>query len=157
MPHEHELPPKNAITPESNPYFKPIAPYWGWIPWNEVITKNNPVLKLKFDNTEDDWALFFTIKVLANETGIDFEDAASWVLHRALANRVEDARKMAQGVIPWDTEVRHICRVMSLLTCKLYDEDIRHTLEKVDQMIWSLLITEDELLECAPPGNRLAC
>ena len=157
MRNERKLSTKKNNTSQIDPCFRAIAPYWGWINWDEVITNNFPVLKLKFDATADDWALFLAVDALANEADIDFEDAASWVLQRALGKRFADAREMAQGNAPWDENIRHLCRVMSLVLCKLYEPLRCHTIEKVDDMIWSMLISEEELLAEATCANDLVC
>ena len=155
MRNERKLSSKKSTSSPADPCFRPLAAYWGWIHWDEVITHNFSLLKLKFDPTEDDWSLFLAVDALATETDIDFEEAASWVLQRALGESFEDAREMAQGNIPWDERILHLCRVMSLLLCKLYEPLRCHTIEKVDGMIWSLLISEDELLAEARYTNEL--
>ena len=146
---------KQVYQPQADPCLRTVSEYWCWIHWDEIIDNNFPILKLKFDPIEDDWSLFLAVDALASETDIDFEEAASWVLHRALGESLEDARKMAQGNIPWDERIQHLCRVMSLLLCKLYEPLRCHTIEKVDDMIWSLLISENELLAEARYSNEL--
>lgn len=150
--------PRNpVITSETDPNFRPISAYWGWIPWDEVIFMCHPELKLRFEDTVDDWALFDAIRAMADETGIDFVDAAAWVLKEGLRHQYDDARNMARGTVPWDDDVLHMCRALALLVCNLDNPGARHTLREADKLIWKLLATEDEILAAVRPGNSLIC
>lgn len=134
---------KDTAPPETEPYFKPHSPCWYRIDWNMAISKHYPVLKLKTEDTLNESILFRAVQIMADETGHNFEDAAIWVLHRALDTRLKDARKMVLDEMPWGTEILHICRVMAMFVCKRYYSAKRQSLRKVDDMIWPLLITGD--------------
>jgi len=140
-----------------NPCFKPIAQYWGNIDWFDLIISNYPVLELKFDGTKDNLSLVSIVDSMSIETDIDFEDAASWILKRALKFDYYAAREMFTGKIAWDPQIQYVCRVMALLICFWKNPDILHALEKVDRMIECLLITEDELLAQSATLNRFPC
>lgn len=157
MSFKHPSAPKANIQRVADPAFKPIAGYWGTFDWHLIVTHNYPDLKLKFEDNKADWTLYLLIDLLAKETGIDFVDAASWILCRVLGRRVNYVRRMAKAEIPWVPEFQYTCRVVAVNVCKLFDPNITHTLSKVDQMIWHLLITEDELLAEATTANRVPC
>lgn len=141
--------------PETDPYFKPHSTFWYRIDWNMAITKHYPVLKLKTEDTLNESILFRAVQIMADETGHNFEDAAIWVLHRALDTRLKYARKMVLDEMPWGTEIQHICRVMAMFVCKRYYSAKRQSLRKVDDMIWPLLITGDGFRpRVVPPGHQ---
>lgn len=132
---------KEAIPPESDLDFRPVAPDWYWINWRKAISKYYPVLKLRTEDSLNESILFRAVQTMADEAGCKFEDAAIWILHRALDTQLSYARKMVLDEMPWDTRIQHICRVMAMLVCKRYYPVKRQSLRKVDNMIWPLVIS----------------
>lgn len=142
---------------DAAPCFKPIASYWWNIDWYVLLTENYPVLKLKLDDTEEDWALITLVDTLSIEIDVDFVDAASWILQQALEFNFYTARQMAKGKVSWDPQIQYQCRVMALLLCFWENPEVPYSLDQVDQMIWCLLATEDELLAESASANIFPC
>lgn len=124
-----------------------IKHHWRLIDWAAVVFLNYPVLKLAFEENEEDWALYSLIDLLSKDTGFDFIDAAAWILREALGPQYEFTRQMELGQIPWKPCEQYVCRIVSLQVCKWFEHDITHTLAKVDRIIWSLLMTDEEIDE----------
>lgn len=145
---------REAITPESDLDFRPVAPDWYWINWRKAIRKHYPVLKLKTEDSLNESILFRAVQTMADEAGRKFEDAAIWILHRALDTQLSHARKMVLDEMPWDTRIQHICRVMAMLVCKRYYSVKRQSLRKVDNMIWPLVISRSGFRPCVVRSRR---
>ncbi|MFA5241277.1 MAG: hypothetical protein WC029_01045 [Sulfuricella sp.] len=131
--------------------------YWIKMDWFGLLYDKSPVLKLVFEDCEEDWALFLLIDLFAEEVNVSFADATRWVLRQALGNRLEDARLMAFEGKPWDLDVQYVSRVAALQVCKGYSPDDIITLEMVDNMVGALLVSEEELLMQEPSINQLPC
>lgn len=115
--------------------------------WMKLINETRPiVIASPEDENRKKSALFTSLRNVSLAMRIEFEDAAHWVLRKVLDDRFEDARRMRVGEIPWDDDVLYICRVMALQVCRRLGPNDKRYLTKVDQMINSLLMTEEELL-----------
>jgi hypothetical protein len=131
--------------------------------WASLVLEGFPILNMTVKGTQDDSDLYSKIEAFAHDTEIDFADAAAWVLRAALGvNQTEQARKMAKAEIPWDQNTLFACRRMSLQLCRwlaswIDPSRVDFPLTKIDHMIWSLLITDEEILEARAPKNSLPC
>lgn len=116
--------------------------------WMKLINETHPiVIASPVDMSREESPLYNALQSFSLAIHIDLEDAAHWVLRKVLDDRFADARRMRVGEIPWDDEVLYICRVMALQVCRHLGPKDKRYLEKVDQMINSLLMTEEELLQ----------
>lgn len=128
--------------------------YWMQVDWWALANMRKPILKLNFDEkSNEDWLLYDQIDILAENMEVDFSDAAHWITRQALGERFQDAREMEARKIPWDQDVLYVCRILALQLCKYYGPNDTYNIERVDKMINSLLITDDELLLKAKPSN----
>jgi hypothetical protein len=128
------------------------------VDWYALINFRKPLLELRFrQESDEDWLLYDQIEKLAEDVGVDFDDAAHWVLKCALGPHFEDARQMFARSRPWDPDIFYVCRVVSIQLCKFLGPDDIHTLEHVDDTIDCLLITDAELLAAAPAANSTPC
>jgi hypothetical protein len=122
--------------------------------WMKMIDETRPI---GFASPEHDVreksVLFASLQKISKAMRIDLEDAAHWVLRKVLDDRFADARRMRVGEIPWDDDVLYICRVMALQVCRHLGPKDKRYLAKIDQMINSLLMTEEELLQEAMSGD----
>lgn len=135
---------------------KQVSCYWQGVDWLRLINMRKPMLKLTFDKkSNEDWLLFDQIDILAENMHVDFHDATHWVLQRALDVRFVLAREMEAQRQPWDPDILYICRVISLQVCKYHGPTDTHTLERVDHMIRSLLLTDGELLQISQSAKLM--
>lgn len=129
------------------PLSQPITYFWGSLNWNEIINEEKLDLKPDFESVPGEiGALYDWIDVLSENMAISFSDAANWVLQQALGDRFEDARRMEFLGEQWDPEVQYICRVITLMLCQNCGPNDIQTLSRVDSMIASLLISDEEML-----------
>ena len=101
--------------------------------------------------------LYDQIDILAENMDVDFADAAHWSLRQALGEYFTSARNMHAGRMPWDLDIQYVCRIFSLQLCKSNRLKGAYSPERLDQVIEELLLTDDELLQGANPGNSLPC
>lgn len=140
------------------PYNKPITEFWASMNWVEIINEEKLELKPDFESDPGEvGALYDWIDVLSENQDVSFSDAANWVLRKVLGDRFEDARRMEFQGERWDPDVQYTCRAITLQLCKNCGPNDIQTLSRVDRMIGSLLISEDEMLLRTLPINPLPC
>lgn len=122
-----------------------VPRFWVTLGWLELINMKKPNFKLDFE-TGEDWVLYEMIAVFAKVLDTNFHHAAHWVLRLALGDRFDDARQMLFAKMPWDPDVRFVCRVVSLQICKYEGPNDCHELGLLDHMLPPLLTTDDECL-----------
>lgn len=117
------------------------------IDWMGLINETYPIV---FASPEDKAgrksALYSLLQKFAKVMRVDFEDAAYWVSRRVLDDRFSEARRMYAGEKAWDDDVLFTCRVLALQICRFLGPNHERKMQKVDQMIGSVLMTEEELL-----------
>lgn len=128
------------------------------VDWLALACMRKPLIKFTFDKkSSEDWLLYDQIDILAENMDVDFADAAHWALRQALGKNFQSARNMNAGLTPWDFEIQYVCRIFSLQLCKSHHLKGAYSPERLDQVIEELLVTDDELLRGAKPGNSLPC
>ena len=128
------------------------------VDWLALACMRKPLIKFAFDKkSPEDWLLYDQIDILAENMDVDFTDAAHWALRQALGGNFQPARDMYAGVTPWDLDIQYVCRIFSLQLCKSHRLQGAYSPERLDQVIEELLVTDDELLQAANPGNSLPC
>lgn len=128
------------------------------VDWLALACMRKPLIKFVFDKkSSEDWLLYDQIDILAENMDVDFADAAHWALRQALGKDFQPARDMYAGLTPWDSDIQYICRIFSLQLCKSHRLKGAYSPERLDLVIGQLLVTDDELLQEANPGNSLPC
>ena len=128
------------------------------VDWLALACMRKPLIKFTFDKkSSEDWLLYDQIDILAEKMDVDFTDAAHWALRQALGEYFQAARDMHAGRTPWDLDIQYVCRIFSLQLCKSHLLKGAYCPERLDQVIEELLVTDDELLRGAKPGNFLPC
>lgn len=118
------------------------------IDWKKLVSETYPVV---FDSPQDKNGrksdLYISIQRLSKLIRVDFEDSAHWVLRRVLGSRYLEARRMHEGQIEWDEDLRYVCRIMSLQVCRYLGPKHEREMRIVDGMINTVLPTLDVLLQ----------
>ena len=128
------------------------------VDWLALACMRKPFIKFTFDkSSSEDWLLYDQIDILAENMDVYFTDAAHWALRQALGENFQSARDMYAGVTPWDLDIQYVCRIFSLQLCKSHRMKGAYNPERLDQVIEELLVTDEELLRAATPGNSLSC
>lgn len=128
------------------------------VDWLALACMRKPLIKFDFDkNSSEDWLLYDQVDILAENMDVDFTDAAHWALRQALGENFQSAREMYAGIKAWDLDIQYVCRIFSLQLCKFHRLKGAYSPERLDQVIEELLVTDDELLIAANPGNSLTC
>lgn len=128
------------------------------VDWLALACMRKPLIKFVFEEkSSEDWLLYDQIDILAENMNVDFTDAAHWALRQALGKNFQPARDMQACLTPWDLEIQYVCRMFSLQLCKSHGLKGAYSPERLDQVIEELLLTDDELLQGANPGNSLPC
>lgn len=134
-----------------------VSDVWLATDWLELIDRDRTVRPMVFDDDNDgDSFLHIAMLSMACDMEVSFADVAHWLVVRALGDRYESARKMERDEIPWDPDVQYICRTLSLQLCMFLGPENIHTLDRIDAMIHSILITDKESAKAAS-ANNLAC
>lgn len=59
--------------------------------------------------------------------------------------------------MPWDPEIRYVCRRYSLQLCKSYVHHAQYEMAFVDHLIYPLLLPDELLIYEMKPKNELPC
>lgn len=131
------------------------VPYrWLQADWWGLALMHYPLLKLPFE-CQEDWLLYRQIEALATDINVPFPMAVHWTARKALGGDYERAREMDRKRIPWDDQIRYVCRRYSLQSCKFIGPNDAHPLGLVDHMIYPLLLPDEELIYELQPLNAL--
>lgn len=130
---------------------------WLQADWWGRALMGYPDLKLSFDNDSDDWLLYRQIEALGFDVKALFPIPVHWAARKALGEHFERARQMDKKQIPWDDQLRYVCRKYSLQLCQYLRPNDEHPLGFVDHMIYPLLLPDEELIYELQPKNQLPC
>lgn len=153
------VPSKSVIPGESLPLKGKLpSPYWQSVDWWALANKRWPEINLAFDGKcHEDWLLFDQIDILADQMEVDFVDAATWGLQRALGDRFVSARKMLAQRQNWDADILYICIIFGIQLCNFFSPKQIPGPDRIFHMIKALLISDDELLMNTPTENTTPC
>lgn len=134
-----------------------VTAFWLNFDWSELIERKRRDFRLTPEAVEDDGEIYDWIDALADNMGVDFVDASSWVLWRVLGDQLEVARRMNANQAPWDPDVQYACRAIALQACRCFGPCDIHPMTVVDGMVEALLSSDEELLFCARTANAVPC
>lgn len=156
--------PKLVSPITSNDYFPHylygavVPDHWLKADWWGPAYMGYPNLKLSFESrSTTDWLLYRQIEALGSAIEVPFVHAAHWAVRKALGENLERARKMDKRQIPWDPELRFVCRRYSLQLCQSHHPDAEYEIGLVDHMIYPLLLPDELLIYEMKPKNGLPC
>lgn len=156
--------PKLVSPITSNDYFPQylygavVPDHWLKADWWGQAHMGYPNLKLSFESRSvNDWLLYRQIEALGSAIKVPFPHAAHWAVRKALGESFERARQMDMQQVPWDPELRYVCRRYSLQLCKSHCPESDIELGFVDHMIYPLLLPDELLIYEMKPKNGLPC
>lgn len=160
-----KLPEPVLISPKTSKDYFPQILYGAVVPehllnadWWEPAFRGYPNLKLSFDSRSvTDWLLYRQIEALGEAVQAHFSIAAHWAVRKALGENFERARQMDMQQMPWDPEIRYVCRRYSLQLCKSYVHHAQYEMAFVDHLIYPLLLPDELLIYEMKPKNELPC
>lgn len=139
-------------------YGSVVPEHWLNADWWDPAYMGYPNLKLSFESRSvTDWLLYRQIEALSSAIKVPFAHAAHWAVRKALGENFERARQMDMQQIPWDPELKYVCRRYALQLCKSEGPGDEHDIGLVDHMIYPLLLPDELLIYEMKPKNGLPC